>query len=53
MENLGTEVISLLRANLIFRVISDKIDFLIFPENPNFHLQDVNMQETKVLNTVK
>ena len=53
MENSETEGRNLMRVKQIFRVISDKIDFLVCPENPNFHLQDVNMQETKVSNTVK
>ena len=31
----------------------DEIVLLICPENPNFHLQNVKMQETKVFNTIK
>ena len=53
MENLETEVRSLLQAKQVFRVISDKIAFLICPDNPTFHLQAGNMQEKKVFNTVK
>ena len=53
MENLETGGISLLRAKHKYRVISDKIAFLVCPENPTFCLQAVNMQETKVFNTVK
>ena len=53
MENLETGGISLLRAKHKYRVMSDKIAFLVCPENPTFCLQAVNMQETKVFNTVK
>ena len=52
MENLEMEGRSLLQAKHIFRVISDKIDFLIYPYNPTLYLQYGNMQEKKVLNTV-
>ena len=53
MENLDTEGRILLRAKQIYRVVSDKIAFLICPENPTFHVQDINIQYTKVFNTVK
>ena len=53
MDNLHTERISFLQTKQIFRVISDKIAFLICPEKPSFHLQDVNMQETRLFNAFK
>ena len=53
MENLETEVRIHPQENQMFRLIFDQIYFLIFPDNPTFHLQAVSMQETKVFNTVK
>ena len=53
MENLETEGRSLLRENNIFKVIYDKIAFHIYQDNPIFHLQAGNMQETRVFNIVK
>ena len=48
MDNLETEGRSLPQENQIFRVIYGKIGFLICTENPTFHPQDGNIQETKV-----
>ena len=53
MDNLESEGRSLPQENQIFRVIYGKIGFLICTENPTFHPQDGNIQETKVFNTVK
>ena len=53
MDNLETEGRSLMRIKQIFRIIYDKIDSLICQDNLNFHLQDVNMQETSLFKTFK
>ena len=48
-----TEGKSLFRLKQIFGVISDKIYFLVCPDNPKFHLQAVNMPETSLFKIVK
>ena len=39
----------IIQARQISIAISDEIAFLICPENPTFHLQNVNIQDEKVV----
>ena len=53
MDVLDLEGRSIIRSRQIFRAISDEIALIVFPENPTFHLQNVNIQEAWVFNTIQ